>query len=111
MQTLSELKKALEGTGLPVAYHHYEDEHSYPYIVYEVTGQQNFFADGQVYQQVASIQVDLYTTTKDTATQAKLARIFEENGIPWTSNETLVQNENCYAVSYYFDLVLDQERG
>lgn len=107
MQTLSELKKALEGTGLPVAYHHYEDAHAYPYIVYEVTGQQNFFADGVTYYQVADIQVDLYTTTKDIAIQSKLAKIFEENGIPWTSNETVVQNEDCYAVSYYFEMVLD----
>ena len=110
MQTLNELKEALEKTGLPVAYHHYEDEHGYPYIVYEVTGQTNFFADGICYTQVADIQVDLYTATKDIATQKKLANILEENGIPWTSSETLVQNEDCYAVSYYFDIVLDGQK-
>lgn len=51
--TASELKTALEGTGLPVAYRAFKKPQSLPFIVYIESGTDNVSADGVVYQRQA----------------------------------------------------------
>lgn len=105
MQTLENIKQTLEKvTGLPVAYHHYEATHAFPYIVYEVTEQANLFADGVVYCETASIQVDLYTKTKDPRLERKVKEALQSLDVAWTSRSTAVTQEDCYATSFYFDI-------
>ena len=108
MLTLEIIKETLEKkTGIPVAYHHYEDAHAFPYIAYEVTEQDNYFADGVVYAEVVTVQVDLYTKTKNPQLERKVKDALSELDLAWTSRETAVQEENCYAVSFYFETTIN----
>nr|DAL86336.1 MAG TPA: tail component [Caudoviricetes sp.] len=108
MPTLKAIKDTLEQyTGLPVAYHHYEDAHAFPYIVYEETDHTNVFADGQVYVEMVSVQLDLYTKTKSPRLERKVKDALSALDLAWTSRETNVQEENCTAVSFFFDTITD----
>lgn len=102
MLKLSEIKTALEtATGIPVAYHHFEDSHAYPYIVFEITDSNNFIADNIVFWESDEIQIDLYTTTKNQALTRKVINTLNALELVWEKRETAVQTENCYAVSFY----------
>ena len=108
MPTLKAIKDTLEQyTGLPVAYHHYEDAHAFPYIVYEVTDHDSFFADSKVYYDIATVQVDLYTKTKSPQLEKKMKDALSSLDLAWTSRETTVQEENCVAVSFFFTTSID----
>lgn len=110
MPTLKAIKDALEQyTLLPVAYHHYEDAHAFPYIVYDVTDHDSFFADGKVYYEVATVQVDLYTKTKSPQLERKVKHALSALDLAWTSQETSVQEENCVAVSFFFTASIDND--
>lgn len=110
MSTLKAIKDALEQyTGLPVAYHHYEDAHAFPYIVYEVTDHDTFFADSVVYYDIATVQVDLYTKTKSPQLERKVKDALSSLDLAWTSQETTVQEENCVAVSFFFTTHIDDD--
>lgn len=97
---LSEIKTELEKTGLPVAYHHYENAHAFPYIVYEITDSINLIADNTIWAEIQKLQIDLYTKTKDQALERKVKQTLNDLGLVWSTYETTVQSEDCYAVSF-----------
>lgn len=108
MLNLKTIKEALEAvTSIPVAYHHYENAHAFPYIVYEVTDHDSYFADGKVYYEVVTVQVDLYTKTKSLQLERKVKDALSALDLAWTSQETAVQEENCVAVSFYFETAIN----
>lgn len=109
MLKLSELKKALETTGLPVAYGHYDDEQGFPYIVYAEKYTNNFFADGKVYEVISTLQVDLYTKTKNQKLERKVVNALDSLDVTWDKDEGEVKEENCYAVTYEFDATIEDE--
>ena len=109
MLKLSELKKALDSIGIPVAYHHFEDSHAYPYIVYEEVSKTGVYADGINFVTYSGVQVELYTATKDPTLERKVANIFETLELPFTASETVVESENCFAVSFYLEIFLEDE--
>lgn len=108
MLNLKTIKETLEAvTSIPVAYHHYENAHAFPYIVYEVTDHDSYFADGKVYYEVVIVQVDLYTKTKSPQLERKVKDALSALDLAWTSQETAVQEENCVAVSFYFETAIN----
>lgn len=109
MLKLSELKKELDTVGIPVAYHHFENPHAYPYIVYEEVSKNGFYADGMNFVTYSEIQVDLYTATKSPALEHKVAEVFKKLELPFTASETVVEEENCFAVSFYLEIFLEEE--
>lgn len=108
MLNLKTIKETLEAvTSIPVAYHHYENTHAFPYIVYEITDHDPYFADGVVYYEVATVQVDLYTKTKSPQLERKVKDALSALDLAWTSQETAVQEENCVVVSFYFETAIN----
>lgn len=96
--TASELKTALEGTGLPVAYHAFKKPQSLPFIVYIESGTDNVSADGVVYQKASGWAVELYTENRDLTAEGKV----EEALAPyfWNSTEIYLEDEKCFETIY-----------
>ena len=63
--TLEELNNILKETGYPVAYSHFKQRQTLPFITYLVEGTSNFFADDKVLLKVEQINIELYTSKKD----------------------------------------------
>lgn len=66
---LTELKKILDLTGLPVTYSQWTATPDNPvpmppYICYLVDGSSNMIADNKVYQKINDVNIELYTTKK-----------------------------------------------
>lgn len=105
--TLAEVKTMLAGTNIPVAFRKFETDDStipeVPYMVYYTEGARNFYADGIVYSSLNRIVVELYTTVKDQASEAKLEAAFANNSIKWTKDEQYYGSEDILETSYRFD--------
>lgn len=94
------LFQLLKTTGVPVAYHHFTSPPSPPYVVYLFSYNTNFGADNRVYEAAKNFQVELYTKTKDPASEALIEGLFDTNDIYWEKTETYIDSEGLYQVLY-----------
>jgi len=98
--TQNELYNLLKSTGLPVAYHHFDEPPSLPYIIYLFTYSSNFAADSKIYKRFDNYQVELYSEKKDLESEQLLENVFDENDIYYDKSETYIESEEMYQVIY-----------
>ena len=98
--TLLEFNNLLESTGYPVAFRSFpkEEPHEPPFICYITPGTENFAADGIVYHSNQQVQVELYTTDKDTTAEAKLEEALAD--FYYIKDEGYIDSEKVYMVTY-----------
>lgn len=102
--TLQELKIILEQTGFPVAYSHFNEPQTPPFIAYIVDDSSNVFADDNVLHEIENVQIELYTTKKDLTIEKKVKDVLKQNNLPYETSETFIQSENLYQKIYEVSL-------
>lgn len=103
---MDDLVKLLEETGIPFAYDHFAEGESpdTPFICYLLPQSDNFSADGKVYLKVSSVNIELYTDSKDLAVEQKLETALDIHGIFYDKTEVWIESEKLYEVLYSFEL-------
>ena len=104
--TLEELAGMLEKTGFPFAYDHFAEGESPdpPFICYLLPQSDNFSADGKVYLKVSSVNIELYTDSKDLAVEQTLEAVLDTHGIFYDKTEVWIESEKLYEVLYSFEM-------
>lgn len=107
--TLQELKTRCDSAGLQYVYGTYDlaniEVLDRPYLIAHTNSSNNFVADMVVYKKISTIQLDCYYDVKDLNLQATI-----ENNIlydvAWDKDEeTYLDGEEIWQVSYYFEIV------
>ncbi|QWU46368.1 hypothetical protein [Bacillus sp. NP247] len=100
--TLGELTKILEATGYSVAYSHFTAPvPKPPYICFLVDGSANLMADNKVYHKINDLNIELYTTRKDSVAESKLEQVLDDHEIPYDSSfEGIIETEKIYQKFY-----------
>ena len=103
---MDDLVKLLEETGIPFAYDHFAEGESPdpPFICYLLPQSDNFSADGKVYLKVSSVNIELYTDSKDLAVEQKLETVLDVHGIFNDKTVVWIESEKLYEVLYSFEL-------
>ena len=101
-----DLVKLLEETGIPFAYDHFAEGESPnpPFICYLLPQSDNFSADGKVYLKVSSVNIELYTDSKDLSVEQKLEAVLDTHGIFYDKTEVWIESEKLYEVLYPFEM-------
>lgn len=101
-----DLVKLLEETGIPFAYDHFAEGESPnpPFICYLLPQSDNFSADGKVYLKVSSVNIELYTDSKDLAVEQTLKAVLDTHGIFYDKTEVWIESEKLYEVLYSFEM-------
>lgn len=97
---LEELYLILKSTGYPVAYSHFNEIKSPPYITYLSVDSSNFYADNKVYSKIDNIQIELYTKHKDLESERKLECLLDENEIAYETMEAWIESEKLFQKTY-----------
>lgn len=97
------LSQLLQSLGMPLAYHHFVGIQAPPYIVYLAADADAWGADEKNAVKRTSYIVELYTAQKDSAAQARLESLFDENGIRYGCVEAFLATEKLYQVAYHID--------
>lgn len=71
-----------------------------PYIVYIETSTDNFMAGNTVYFRRTSVDIELYTETKDPAAEAALEAVLNAAELPWEKSEDFLESESCWMHTY-----------
>ena len=104
--TLKDINEILEQTGVPVAYDHFNAVKDVPYIIYRVISSENFCADDRVYAQNLTINILLYTQTKNIELEENIKSLLTQNDITYDQTlETFYGEENVYEVTYQVNIM------
>ena len=100
---MDDLLRLLEETGIPFAYDHFAEGESPdpPFICYLLPQSDNFSADGKVYLKVSSVNIELYTDSKDLAVEQKLEAVLDTHGIFMTKLRSGSRVKNSMKSSTY----------
>lgn len=103
---MEKLLSVLNSIGIPYAYDHFAEGESPdpPFICYLLPQSDNFSADGKVYLKVSSVNIELYTDSKDLAVEQKLEAVLDTHGIFYDKTEVWIESEKLYEVLYSFEL-------
>lgn len=103
---MDDLLRLLEETGIPFAYDHFAEGESPdpPFICYILPQSDNFSADGKVYLKVSSVNIELYTDSKDLAVEQTLEAVLDTHGIFYDKTEVWIESEKLYEVLYSFEM-------
>lgn len=103
---MDDLLKILEEAGIPFAYDHFAEGEcpDPPFICYLLPQSDNFSADGKVYLKVSSVNIELYTDSKDLTVEQKLEAVLDMHGIFYDKTEVWIESEKLYEVLYSFEL-------
>lgn len=103
---MDDLIRLLDGTGIPFAYDHFAEGESPdpPFICCLLPQSNNFSADGKVYLKVSSVNIELYTDSKDLSVEQKLEAVLDTHGIFYDKTEVWIESEKLYEVLYSFEM-------
>ena len=103
---MDDLLRLLEETGIPFAYDHFAEGESPdpPFICYLLPQSDNFSADGKVYLKVSSVNIELYTDSKDLAVEQTLEAVLDTHAIFYDKTEVWIESEKLYEVLYLFEM-------
>ena len=103
---MDDLLKILEEAGIPFAYDHFAEGEcpDPPFICYLLPQSDNFSADGKVYLKVSSVNIELYTDSKDLTVEQKLEAVLDMHGIFYNKTEVWIESEKLYEVLYSFEM-------
>ncbi|CAH0417471.1 hypothetical protein KAR50_00175 [Periweissella fabaria] len=101
----SELGAALVNeTKLPVAYHHFNSEPEFPYIVYLFVDNDGFEADNSTIYSEKNINIELYTEKKDLVSEQLIESFLNAHEIPFYAHEEYIDEEHMYMNVYEITL-------
>ena len=103
---MDRLLSILNNIGVPYAYDHFAEGEAPdpPFLCYLLPGSDNFSADGKVYLKVSSVNIELYTDSKDLAVEQKLEAVLDTHGIFYDKTEVWIESEKLYEVLYSFEM-------
>lgn len=108
---LTEIKTMLGQTGLPTTYYSYPigDVPALPYLVWYLPNSDNVPADDKVYKKIEALNIELYSKTKDFATEATVEAVLASWGMVWEKTESYLGDERMYEVLYEMQIIVDDE--
>ena len=99
-----DLIRILAETGIPDAYAHVAEGESPvpPFICYLLPQSDHFSADGRVYLKVSSVNIELYTDSKELSVEQKLSSVMDAPSIFYDTTEVWLDREQLYYFLYSF---------
>ncbi len=106
--TYNGIVEMLEETSLPFAYDHFAegDSPALPFICFLFPSSDNFMADGQVYQKIDALHIELYTERKQPDVESRLEAVLDRYGIGYNKSEVWIDTEQMYEVLYSTGIIM-----
>lgn len=107
--TITEIKTLMTQDGTPAAYLFWPEKQvpNLPYKVWYFPNTNNFAADDKVYQQIAALNIELYTATKDFEKEQALEAVLDGAGLVWDKTETYLNTEHMFQVLYTTEVLIN----
>lgn len=100
--TYEDIKDMIEDTTLPFTYDSFPNNIAPqpPYIVFNFPYRNDFGADNINYAKIDTINIELYTSSKDFELESQIEDHLTSYGLYYTKSETYIRSENLYQITY-----------
>lgn len=71
-----------------------------PFICYQETATDNFFADNTVWNSLSIVDIELYSKNRDFKSEKLIEEKLRDNNITWSKGIEYLDDEKCYEVIY-----------
>lgn len=111
--TYKQVASMISSTGLPYAYYQFPEgtAQACPFICFYFTRSNDLAADDTNYQKIRQLAVELYTDSKDFSTEETVENVLNSNGLFYTREETYIDTERMYMVTYLTEIVITEENN
>lgn len=109
--TYKQVATMIAGIGLPYAYYQFPEgtDQACPFICFYFTNSNDLAADDTNYQKIRPLAIELYTDNKDFITEAAVESALNSNGLVYAREETYLDTERMYMVTYMTEIVITEE--
>lgn len=109
--TYKEIATMIESIGLPYAYYQFPDgtDQACPFICFFLDSSNDFAADNTNYQKIRRLNIELYTDNKDFTLEQTVEDTLSGSGLVYYREETYLDSERMYMVSYETEIVITEE--
>lgn len=109
--TFEELNTRCNEQGIKYAYGRFKKPTQPPHLVAFETSSENFIADNKVYKKIRQMKMDYTFIDKNLQEQNKVEDIILGD-TPWEkTDEIYLQDEECWQVSYFFNIEEEINNG
>lgn len=100
--TFQQIASMIQGMGLPFTYDSFPNNiaPNPPYIVFNYPQSNDFGADNTNYVSIDTLNIELYTSTKDFALESSIESVLNENGFFYEKSESYIRSENLFQITY-----------
>lgn len=88
-------------------YDHFSETPAPPYVVYFYPSENDVFADDKNYVNRRQLFIELYTKTKDAASEAAIESGLEANGLTWYKQTDFLDDEKLFQTTYETEVLIN----
>lgn len=103
--TQAEIYSQLKTSGYDVAYNHFQEKKSPPFLVYMRISDENISSDYIVHGKFKTYQIELYTRKKDVVAEQKIEEILGAIDPEYQTSETCIESDKLYQIVYQIRVV------
>jgi hypothetical protein len=109
--TLQEAASMVREIGLPFSYYQFDENTAVapPFICFYYPEDFDLKADGINYKKITSLVIELYTDSKDFASEAAVENVLRSHGLAWSRVETYIDSEKLYMVTFNTSIMIEED--
>lgn len=106
--TYKQIASMVSSIGLPYAYYQFPEgtAQAPPFVVFFYADTDDVFADDTNYQRIAMLNIELYTSEKDFATESTVEQILTNNNLTYYKEENYIDSEQMWQIAYEMEVLI-----
>lgn len=107
--TFQEVATMIGSIGLPYTYDSFPNNIAPvpPYIVFNYPQNDDFGADNINYVSIDVLNIELYSASKDFATEQTIEAVLNQNGFYYEKSEAYIRSENLFQITYVTQVITE----
>lgn len=107
--TYKQIAQMIESMGLPFTYDSFPNNIAPvpPYIVFNYPQNDDFGADNANYVSIDVLNIELYSASKDFATEQTIEAVLNQNGFYYEKSEAYIRSENLFQITYVTQVITE----
>lgn len=106
--TYEEVNLMVAEIGYPYTYYEFKSGPvEMPFVVFYYPARSDFHADGENYVRIEQLIIELYTSNKDFAAEARVEAVLKKYGFTYEKAERRWEEENSYEAIYSMEVIIN----
>lgn len=105
--TLKEVATIISSAGFPCRYSHFSETPVPPYVVFYYPSETDPHADNSNYINKRQLFIELFTKTKDQASEAQLEAVLKSAGFSWYKQTDFLNDEKLFQTTYEMEVIIN----